>query len=115
LAGGDPGLVVARDCAGELLLRSDVRLAAELAGDRLAPLAGLSLGSRRRLTATLEVWLAEQGRLGVVANRLGVHPQTVRYRLGRLRDLFGEALDDPDGRFWLELALRVSRPLDGSR
>ncbi|MGZ4288348.1 MAG: helix-turn-helix domain-containing protein, partial [Solirubrobacteraceae bacterium] len=48
-----------------------------------------------------------QGRLGPVAKRLGVHPQTVRYRLARLRELFGEALDDPDERFWLELALRA--------
>jgi hypothetical protein len=24
-----------------------------------------------------------------------------------LRDLFGDALDDPDARFWLEVALRV--------
>jgi hypothetical protein len=36
-----------------------------------------------------------------------VHPQTVRYRMSRLRELFGSALDDPDGRFELELALRV--------
>ncbi len=42
------------------------------------------------------MWLAEQGRLGPVAQRLGVHPQTARYRLGRLRELFGASLDDPD-------------------
>ncbi|MEA2161155.1 MAG: hypothetical protein QOD66_3535, partial [Solirubrobacteraceae bacterium] len=36
-----------------------------------------------------------------------VHPQTARYRVTRLRELFGAALDDPDERFWLELALRV--------
>ena len=54
------------------------------------------------------MWLAEQGRLGQVAERLGVHPQTARYRLARLRELFGDALDDPDARFWLELALRVA-------
>lgn len=107
LAGGKPGLVVARDRAGELLLQSDRRLASELAADRLAPLAELPAGSRRRLTETLRAWLAEQGRLGPVAARLGIHPQTARYRLARLRELFGGALDDPDGRFWLELALRV--------
>jgi DNA-binding PucR family transcriptional regulator len=56
---------------------------------------------------TLRAWLAEQGRLSPVATRLGVHPQTVRYRLARLRELFGESLDDPDERFWLELALRA--------
>jgi DNA-binding PucR family transcriptional regulator len=48
-----------------------------------------------------------------VAERLGVHPQTARYRMGRLRELFGEALEDPDRRFWLELALRVA-PRDGA-
>ncbi len=102
-----PGLVVARERAGELLLRSDRRLARELALDRLAPLHAAKPGPRRRLTETLTVWLAEQGRLGAVAARLGVHPQTARYRLARLREVFGTALDDPDERFWLELALRI--------
>ena len=104
--------MAARDHAGELLLRSDAALAAELAADRLAPLQGLSPGSRARLTETLRVWLAEQGRLGQVAQRLEIHPQTARYRLGRLRELFGEALDDPDARFWLELALRARAAAD---
>ena len=59
------------------------------------------------MTATLAAWLAEQGRLQAVAEQLHVHPQTVRYRLGRLRELFGDALDDPQRRFELELALRA--------
>jgi DNA-binding PucR family transcriptional regulator len=42
-----------------------------------------------------------------VAAALGIHPQTARYRLARLRELFGADLDDPDGRFWLEVALRA--------
>jgi hypothetical protein len=107
LAAGDPALIVAREKAGELLLRSDPRLARELAADRLAPLQSLSAGSKARLTETLEAWLAEQGRVSPVAARLGVHPQTARYRLARLRELFGDSLDDPDQRFWLELALKV--------
>jgi DNA-binding PucR family transcriptional regulator len=107
LADRAPALVCARERSGELLLGADPRLAAEHAADRLAPLHELSAGSRSRLSETLRIWLAEQGRLGQVAERLGIHPQTARYRLGRLRDLFGDALDDPDGRFWLDLALRV--------
>jgi hypothetical protein len=107
LANGEAGLVVARERTGELLLRGDRELADELVADRLAPLDGLSAGSRVRLTETLRAWLAEQGRLGAVAERLGVHPQTARYRLTRLRELFGTALDDADERFWLELALRI--------
>jgi DNA-binding PucR family transcriptional regulator len=40
-----------------------------------------------------------------------VHPQTVRYRMARLRDLLGDCLDSPEGRFELELALRARRAL----
>jgi PucR C-terminal helix-turn-helix domain len=108
LTGDQPGLIVAGEHAGELLLRSDPGLAAELASDRLEPLRRLSDGSRNRFIDTLRVWLEEQGRLGQVARRLGVHPQTARYRIARLRELFGDALDDPDERFWLELALRTT-------
>ena len=41
-----------------------------------------------------------------IAAALHVHPQTVRYRMGRLREIYGDRLDDPDARFELELALR---------
>jgi hypothetical protein len=109
LAPSDGPLTSARDRAGELLLAADPVLAAEFAAAQLAPLATLSVGSRERLTATLAAWLDEQGRLAPAAQRLGIHPQTARYRLARLRELFGDALDDADKRFWLALALRTSR------
>ena len=102
-------LISAREHAGELLLAADPVLAAEFAAALLAPLDELTPASRERLTATLAAWLDEQGRLGPAALRLGVHPQTARYRLARLRELFGDALDDPDRRFWLALALRATR------
>jgi DNA-binding PucR family transcriptional regulator len=41
-----------------------------------------------------------------MAAALHVHPQTVRYRVARLRELLGRELDDPDARFELEIALR---------
>jgi DNA-binding PucR family transcriptional regulator len=41
-----------------------------------------------------------------------VHPQTVRYRLKQLRELFGARLEDPEARFELALALRAA---DGIR
>jgi DNA-binding PucR family transcriptional regulator len=49
------------------------------------------------------------GAVSPTAAALGVHPQTVRYRVTRLRELFGSALDDPDARFELQLALRGRR------
>ena len=41
-----------------------------------------------------------------MAAALHLHPQTVRYRVARLRELLGDQLDDPDARFELQIALR---------
>jgi DNA-binding PucR family transcriptional regulator len=41
-----------------------------------------------------------------MAAELHLHPQTVRYRTARLRELLGGQLEDPDARFELEVALR---------
>ena len=101
------GPVVADEHATELLLHADPALARDLAAARLAPLDRLAARSSERLLETLDAWLRHQGGLKATAAALGVHPQTVRYRLGRLRELLGGALDDPDGRFELELALRA--------
>ena len=92
---------------------------AALANRRLAALEPLTPGARERLTATLMAWLRAGGSAPVAARELEVHPQTVRYRLARLRELLGEVLDDPEARFELELALRARRvasavaPTDG--
>lgn len=100
------GIVLAADHLGALVAHSDEEALAELAVARLEPLAGETPASRARLTETLRAWLDEQGEVAAVAARLHVHPQTVRYRLGRLRELFGTALDDSETRLELALALR---------
>ncbi len=112
-AAPDHGMLDAADHTTALLLRSDRRLAQELVRARLAPLETLAAGPRARLTATLAAWLAAQGRLQAVAERLHVHPQTVRYRLGQLRELFGDELDDSQRRFELQLALRAEGAFEG--
>jgi DNA-binding transcriptional ArsR family regulator len=101
------GLVVAEDHLATLLLLADRGLAKDLAASRLAPLAALADGPRSRLTETLRAWLDRPGQVQAVAAELGVHPQTVRYRLRQLRELFGMRLEDPEARFELTLALRV--------
>ena len=53
-------------------------------------------GSRERLVATMQAWWAYAGRRAEVAEALHVHPQTVRYRMGRVRELYGEAWEDPE-------------------
>ena len=103
------GLILAREQLGTLALHADRALIAELAAFRLEPLDALTPAARARLEATLLAWLRRQGNVAAVAQELHVHPQTVRYRLARLRERFGETLDEPDARFELELALRAGR------
>ncbi len=100
------GLVSAGDHLGTLVAHGDEEALAELSRARLQPLAGETPASRARLTETLRAWLDEQGEIALVAARLHVHPQTVRYRLRRLRELLGDALDHPESRLELALALR---------
>jgi hypothetical protein len=79
----------------------------ELSERCLAPLRGLTAAGRERMTATLKAYLDHRGNAPAMAKALHVHPQTVRYRLRKLRELFGDALDDPEARFQLETAVRV--------
>jgi DNA-binding PucR family transcriptional regulator len=101
------GLVVADDHLTDLVLHSDRELLDDLARQRLAPLAAETENSRERLTATLLAWLDHQGNTSEIAEALHVHPQTVRYRLSRLRERFGSSLDDPQVRFELGLVLHA--------
>jgi hypothetical protein len=106
---GSKGLARATDHLATMLLRSDRELAAALVEQRLAPLDELPGPERDRLLETLAAWLAHQRHTPGIAEELHVHPQTVRYRVNRLRELLGDTLDTPDGRFELELALRARR------
>lgn len=108
---GEAPLARADDHLLALLLAADPELSADLAAARLTPLAGMTEGARTRAEATLRAWLDCHGDVSAAAGALHVHPQTVRYRLGGLREAFGEVLDDPEGRLELALALRVSGTL----
>jgi DNA-binding PucR family transcriptional regulator len=101
------------DHLAALALRGEPGALDVLASRRLAPLAGLRLAQRDRLLATLHSWLRHWGSRTEVAAELFVHPQTVSYRLKRLRELLGDDLDDPTARFELLLALAagVGRPV----
>ncbi|MFI6095153.1 PucR family transcriptional regulator [Lentzea sp. NPDC051213] len=103
------------DCADhlvELTMLADEFLARQLAERALAPLAGLTDRQRTKLAETLLVWLSARGGAPEVAARLQVHPQTVRYRVNQLDELFGDRMHDAEERFTLELALRAHYLLD---
>lgn len=100
------GVESAEDRLADLVVHGDRDLGAELADALLEPLAGLPGPARQRMLETLAAWLDHQGSAPRVAEALHVHPQTVRYRVGQLRELFGDRLDDPRSRFELSLAVR---------
>ena len=79
----------------ELVLSADPDALSDLRTQVLAPLAGLRPLAAERLTETLRSWLLHQGRRDDVAAELVVHAQTVRYRMGQLRELYGDRLHDP--------------------
>ena len=90
-----------------VIVHRDELLLDTLRGRHLAPLQGAAKGSRDAYRDTLRAWLLLMGDRRAVAADLHIHPQTVRYRLARLRERFGPALDDPDARFALHVALRA--------
>lgn len=68
----------------------------------------LSAGERNsRLLQTLQVYLNHNGHLGQTAGALHIHISTLRYRLGRIQELTGVDLGDPQARFQLQLALKA--------
>jgi hypothetical protein len=101
------GLVRANDHLTTLLIENDPSLLADLAERRLAPLTDATPAARARLLETLAAWLEHHGSVPEVARSIHVHPQTVRYRLNQLRNLFGDDLDDPDARFELLVVTRA--------
>jgi hypothetical protein len=99
------GLVDTEEQLTALVVTADPDALADLRSRVLAPLADQRPASIDRLVETLRAWLLYQGRRDEIAQALHVHPQTVRYRVGQLRELFGDRLTDPDQVAALTVAL----------
>jgi DNA-binding CsgD family transcriptional regulator len=103
----EDGVIRCDDHEIDLLLGAAPELARAIVARRLEPFEALQPNQRERLLETLGGWLAHPARPQAIADELGVHVQTVRYRLRQLRELLGDALDDPEARFELSVALRA--------
>jgi hypothetical protein len=90
-----------------LVVTADGGALADLRVKALAPLTGEREPTATKLADTLRSWLLHQGRRDEVAAELFIHPQTVRYRMARLRELYGDRLRDPDWLLALTIALTV--------
>ena len=101
------GLVDTDERLADLVLSADPEALADLRARVLAPLATVKPGTAERLAETLRSWLLHHGRREEVAAHLVVHPQTVRYRMTQLRELYGDRLTDPASVLELTVALAV--------
>jgi hypothetical protein len=93
---GTTGMTDTEELLTALVVTADPDALADLRARVLAPLAELRSATADRLVETLRAWLLYRGRRDEVAQALHVHPQTVRYRVGQLREIFGDHLDDPE-------------------
>jgi hypothetical protein len=107
VVGQGSGLVRCEEHLSTLMLFADENLARACVEARLAPLLGLRPEQQETLAETLLSWLQSAGNARIAARELHVHPQTVRYRLRHLQEMFGEAMNQPSARFDLEIALRA--------
>ncbi|WP_405528847.1 helix-turn-helix domain-containing protein [Streptomyces avidinii] len=87
------------------------RLLASLAADPVEDPAARTLltPANRELARTTEVFLDCAGQAGRAAAALGIHRQTLYYRLGRVEQLTGLDLDEGEDRLLLHMALKASR------
>lgn len=113
------GAVAAASCVdtedhlADLVLNADPEALRDLRARVLEPLSTLRPAAKDKLLDTLRAWLLHQGRREDIAAALCVHPQTVRYRMGQLRELYGDQLTDPLR--LLELTLAVGTVPRGPR
>lgn len=107
-------LIVATDHMPLIVLARDPGLVELVAAERLAPLATVRPALRPAMARTLLTLIENHFKVTVVADLLGIHPQTVRYRLRKLEGLFGPDLYDTGRQLDLRLVLlaRLSRMAD---
>ncbi|MFA1547706.1 PucR family transcriptional regulator [Actinomadura chokoriensis] len=107
LAPSGTGLVHADRHMPALLLQEGWTLAEAAARRRLAPLTELGAHRGSRLAMTMLECLKHGFNATDAAEALCVHPQTVRYRLAQLHEIFDYDIEDPAIRLELMLLLPV--------
>ncbi len=98
------------ELALDALLTSDLEEARRFVARELGELADRS-GPRRRIVETLEAYLLAGSSLARVSRQLGVHENTVAYRLRRAEEILDRGIDEH--RLELQAALRLARLLSG--
>lgn len=94
-----------------LLLSADADAQAAFYQETLAPLVTRGIRGQDALLLSLETFLNFQGNIKQAAEQLGIHRQTLRYRLQKIEDLTGLKLSRPEDRLKLQLGLMLRNVL----
>jgi DNA-binding PucR family transcriptional regulator len=108
--GGPARVVHIGEVRAHAVLLDLLELASPHAGlrdGRLGDLLAADAEHAAQHVATLRAYLDCGGNVARAADRLGLHPNTLRYRVRRLIELSGLDLEDPDERLVTELQLRL--------
>ncbi len=103
-------VVTFTECWAEAILLRLLDSPARADLEALSPLHQITDYDARHETnylATISEWLRCQGNVRQAAKALDLHPNTLRYRLERFRELFNIDLDNPDVRLVLDLHMRI--------
>lgn len=104
------GVVHIEDVRADAVLLELLELAAGhpgLLAGKLEDLFATDRDGEGGYAQTLRAYLDCRGNIAEAARRIGVHPNTLRYRVRRAAELSGIDFDDPQERFVVELQLRL--------
>lgn len=87
------------------------QLLAQFCREQLGPLCFAQAGQARELKQTLSQYLNQLNNQQEVAQQLGIHRNTLSYRLKRIEQLTGRSLSDPFSRLNLQNALLIEQLL----
>lgn len=108
-----PRVTTLAESRTSVLLREILDLVAsrpELADPRVDSLLDYDREHGAEFFESASAYLAAHGDVRAAAGELGIHPNTLRYRIRRIEHLLGIDLTDPSDRLLLELQLRLNHP-----
>jgi purine catabolism regulator len=80
--------------------------------ETLGPLSEADYRSNSALIETLECFFHCNGNLSETARTMHLHRNSLLYRLGRIEELLGRSLEDPELRLSLQIALKIRHTLN---
>jgi len=80
--------------------------------ETLGPLVDADTRNNHALIETLENFFRYNGNLSETAREMHLHRNSLLYRLGRVEELLGRSLEDPELRLSLQIALKIRHLLE---